>query len=277
MYKRKNIISAFIVFLFMVVLSGSVLVNSGGNKDLHCLAGKTEYQPLLYQEDTTRFYRVWKAYYDAVEGLNGLDYSFYVYDIESGWELGFDENKRYYSASAIKAPYIISVIEQDPSVIEKSRQAVAATISVSDNNSYRYLRTLYGDEVFESWLRDSGCDDVEKEYNYAYVTAKEMGMMWKEIYDFLETGGDGTGYCKELLANVWHSFLLEEIGDEYTVYSKAGWIGGNLYQAENDAGVILCPEHPYVMAVMSTAYTRTEELGKLANALNEIHDLMFGE
>ena len=135
MYKRKNIISAFIVFLFIVVLFGSVLVNSGGNNDLHCLAGKTEYQPLLYQEDTTRLYHVWKMYCDAVEELEGIDYAFYLFDIESGWELGFDENKRYYSASSIKAPYIISVIEQDPSVIEKSGAAIEAAISVSDNDS----------------------------------------------------------------------------------------------------------------------------------------------
>lgn len=275
MSNRKNITEALVVaFCSVLLLAVAGASESKSEAPEKICAGKSTYQRLLYREDRSEFYRVWKSYETAIQELDGINYAYYIYDIESGWELSYHENDRFYSASAIKAPYVISVIEQDASALKKSKPYIDAAITVSDNDSYVYLRKTYGEEVFEEWLQEIDCGEVEKEYNYANVTAKEMGKMWLEIYDFLESDREGADYCGELLANVSHSFLLEELGEDYTVYSKGGWIGEGSYWAENDAGAVLCADHPYVIAVLSTAYTQTEKLGTLAEALDGIHDLV---
>lgn len=275
MSNRKNITEALVVaFCSVLLLAVAGASESKSEAPEKICAGKSTYQRLLYREDRSEFYRVWESYETAIQELDGINYAYYIYDIESGWELSYHENDRFYSASAIKAPYVISVIEQDASALKKSKPYIDAAITVSDNDSYVYLRKTYGEEVFEEWLQEIDCGEVEKEYNYANVTAKEMGKMWLEIYDFLESDREGADYCGELLANVSHSFLLEELGEDCTVYSKGGWIGEGPYLAENDAGAVLCENHPYVIAVLSTAYTQTDKLGSLAEALDGIHDLV---
>ena len=62
----------------------------------------------------------------------------------------------------------------------------------------------------------------------------------------------------------------------YTVYSKGGWSfegEDSYYTVQNDAGIVMKGEHPYVLTVLSDAY---EHLDLLDGLVKEIDQGTYG-
>ena len=62
------------------------------------------------------------------------------------------------------------------------------------------------------------------------------------------------------------------------MYSKAGWINSSeYYMVQNDAGIVMADEHPYVMVVLSNACERIDLLDPLIDTLDDIHTYMVND
>lgn len=269
--RRWNSVGIVILYACLLFL---VAANAPSEQlEARYLAGDLMYPGSIYENELEEYCTAWKKLSSALNELRGEEFAFYLADLNSDWELQLNADHRFYSASAIKGPYVISLIQKDSSVIEKSQRLIEAAITVSDNDSYKALRRTYGHPIFQEWLNMANAGTVQMEDNFAYVTAKEMGEMWNATYRFLQSNSEGAKYCKNIFENVMHSFLSDSLGDEKTVYSKAGWIAGTLYYAENDAGIIMDENHPYVMVILSTACGKTDKLGQLAKALDAMHTI----
>ena len=69
------------------------------------------------------------------------------------------------------------------------------------------------------------------------------------------------------------------MGGQYTVDSKGGWIGegnGSYYNVQNDAGIVMKGEHPYVLVILSDAYGRLDLLDNLVYVLDQAHTALAG-
>ena len=143
---------------------------------------------------------------------------------------------------------------------------------VSSNEGYASLRATFGSALFRQWVSEAGCTSVDTSRNYPGLTPKELAQMWIKCYDFFTGGQENSQWCAQLFTNTLQSSILNTLGGTYTTYSKAGWIGAGGYMTvQNDAGIIMKPDHPYVIVIMSGAYGRLDLLSNLVSALESAH------
>lgn len=96
--------------------------------------------------------------------------------------------------------------------------------------------------------------------------------MWIKCYGFFTGGQENSQWCAQLFTNTLQSSILNTLGGTYTTYSKAGWIGAGGYMTvQNDAGIVMKPDHPYDIVIMSGAYGRLDLLSNLVSALDSAH------
>lgn len=226
----------------------------------------------------------------------GYSASFVMVDMTTGKALSSYSGTARYSASAIKGPYVLSlaatgaldldavsqgVTESDAHI----QQLIDQTITISDNDAYVTLYDTYGSAPFAQWATQAGTDADVTEAKYLYLSAGDMARMWAQGYDFLfDADADGASATSSSASDSARQWLAGEfgdtlnssihmaLGDEYAVYSKAGWINGEGdYYALNDAGIVSSASGDYVLAVMTDACGEYGLLTDLIALLDSIH------
>ena len=202
----------------------------------------------------------------------GYRISFFLYDLETGQGISYHSTDSYYSASTIKGPYAVCIAESYPESIAEFEFLFEDIIHVSDNYAYSCLWDLYGTEDFEVWLSEAGCEDIDASDLYTDITAQELALMWIQMYDYFISGTPESDWISNLYTDTLNSCISDALGDTYTIYSKAGWIcEDEYYNVQNDAGIVLDSQNPYVIAVLSDAYERMDLLVPLVCALDDAH------
>ncbi|MBT1169733.1 class A beta-lactamase-related serine hydrolase [Bifidobacterium sp. SO4] len=130
------------------------------------------------------------------------------------------------------------------------------------------------------WLDGVGVTTDVTAGEYLDLSAIDMARMWAQGYGYLfsdETSGEpGSAEARTWLAseytNTLNSSINMALGGQYSVYTKAGWIGGEggLY-ALNDAGIVRSSSGDYVLAVMTDASGEYNLLTELITLLDQIH------
>lgn len=202
----------------------------------------------------------------------GYRISFLLYDLETGQGISYHSTDSYYSASTIKGPYAACIAETYPESVSELEFLFEDIIHISDNYAYSCLWELYGTEDFEIWLNEAGCKDIDVSDLYADVTAQNLARMWIKMYDYFTSGTPESDWISELYTDTLNSYISDALSDTYTVYSKAGWIcEDEYYNVQNDAGIVLSSQNPYVIVVLSDAYERRDLLEPLVCALDDAH------
>lgn len=217
----------------------------------------------------------------AVDAFSEEGYStgFLLYDLNSGGGVSYHADESYYSASAIKGPYVSWLVQTYPEAADMLYGTIQNTIHWSSNEDYEALITSFGYTEFNHWMVELGCTDITITGEwYPAVNAREFAMLWCAIYDyFISERCDAD--IRELYEGTMASAIYETLGEQYTVYSKGGWIGegpGTYYNVQNDAGVVLKREDPYVLVVLSDAYGRLDLLDNLVAVLDSVHTSLTG-
>lgn len=203
----------------------------------------------------------------------GSRVGFYMIDLTNGNGVYYHSNDSFYSASAIKGPYVVSLNEKNPVAAEESGKLMESTIKISSNDAYASLRSKYGGTYFTSWVSDAGCPEVVTDQNYTDLTSRQLALMWKNCYDFFYSESSEAVFCRELFIDTLNSAISNTLGGKYTVYSKAGWIGeGGYYNVQNDGGIVMRDGHPYIVVILSTAYGRLDYMNALVSAIDAAHE-----
>lgn len=224
--------------------------------------------------------RLKKELEDKTEAIEaeGYNVSFWMYDLNSGQGFSYRETKTYYSASTIKGPYIVCLAQEVPSCLDEQRSVIEETIHISSNDGYKVLWNTYGKEVFQKWMEKAGCSDIEFIDKWADITARELGLLWVQMYDYFMSDTEDSRWLASVFTDTLNSCIYDTLGDTYTVYSKAGWINSSeYYMVQNDAGIVMADEHPYVMVVLSNACERIDLLDPLIDTLDDIHTYMVND
>lgn len=231
----------------------------------------------------------------------GYTVSFAAVDLGTGAIITSTAGHEYYSASSIKAPYITALAQTNTINLDavstganpQVEYLITQTLSVSNNETYDQLVSTYGLNPSREWLTQIDVPNSVNGY-YGYMQPVDLARMWVQMVDYefsTEPEGEFSGVLATPEARQWlasqmigslNSSIYEAYGDEYTVYSKAGWINGegNFY-ALNDAGYVAVADADslsdepsgMVIAVMSTACGRNDLLVPLVQAVGNAFDL----
>lgn len=236
-----------------------------------------------------------QAYADFAEAVGALEDSGHQVSVAilrpDGSEVfSYNADQTYYSASAIKGPFVAALYETQIETGNVSLGAVDASaravIVDSDNDVYDSLRRTYS-RCFAPWLEEY---DVELgtyasyaqlgAWHYLTANPRQLAEMWVGIYHYLSASqSEAAGHLRGYFEQRTTTALGDALDGTYTTWGKAGWFYeyGD-YGAEpcaNDAGVVFA-EEPYIVAAMSDVPGDLTQIEPVFTAVDELHDLCAG-
>lgn len=206
----------------------------------------------------------------------GNTVSVFYENLETGFTFGHNADRVFFGASATKAPfalYIYQKAEQGETDLNsvhtytsadywggsgliRRRYSVGATftqrellylmISPSDNIATRILRRIHGLDGYREFIAYIGGNPhFVQNVTYSYLSANEAGLIMREIYIYIKSGGRYSHEFKENLLQNRYPFIISY----YPVASKSGW-AGNFGGAYHDMAIIFAPS-PYTLSILS--------------------------
>jgi beta-lactamase class A len=197
----------------------------------------------------------------------GYHLGIYAIDLGTGDTLAYDPDAAFYTASAIKGPYVTSLfsleVEKGTLSLDDALASATPIILNSDNDTYVALSDARGRQDFLAWLQSAdvstgaylSLDDYARPH-YPLSTARQLAQEWQASYAYLTSGTTAAKALQSLFANRVTSPIRDALGASHQTWSKAGWYPtaeGDARPATNDAGVVWGTGGPYVVAILSDA------------------------
>lgn len=225
--------------------------------------------------DVTLSEETMQALHDAIKTYSdeGREVSFVLLDLLSGKTLYCNTGRVLYSASCIKAPYIISCLSSGIASTEDMYKAG----HISDNDAYHRIRNQYGRTVFENWLTACDVSPTLARYYYCHLTAVDLAKMWLSMYPYLVGDEADSDMARRTLQGSINSVIAAGPGSTRTAYSKSGWIANSQkadYNVYNCGGVVM-DRSPYLVVILSNVPATTEEAQVLVDVLDTAHAEML--
>lgn len=212
----------------------------------------------------------------------GYHLGIYAADLATGATIAYDPDAAFYTASAIKGPYVTSVfsleVEKGTLPLDEALSYATPIILKSDNNAYLALSNARGRQDFLAWLRSTGVStgayltlaDYARPH-YPLSTARQLAQEWRASYAYLTSGTAAARALQSLFASRATSPITEALGASRRTWSKAGWYPtreGDARPATNDAGVVWGTGGPYVVAILSDAPEDFSSVSAVAASLD---------
>ncbi len=173
-----------------------------------------------------------------------------IVDLDTGVMYSYQSVRLFYSASSIKAPYIISALQNGAEPDEHMQEA----LKKSSNKDYAWCVNTYGWEPFEKYAKSAGVDIQPAGKYYAFLTSSDLAKLWIPIYPELTFSKDAL-WIQQYLDIGYRSAIKEALGQSYQTFSKAGWIKAKeskaTYASAYTCGGIVMAEHPYIISLES--------------------------
>lgn len=226
---------------------------------------------------------------------NAANFSYYYYDLTTGFSLSYNEKAENWAASVIKAPVAIYIYElaskgeidldekltytpgyyaEGTGVIKKQafyskytiRTLVEYAIKYSDNIAHRMLVRKFGmDNIKKYWQNLGSTSIFENNQMFSNFNAYDGYLVMKKLYDF----SNQNEYGKELLSffkSAKPNFVVGDKDDE--IAHKYGWGQNALHDM-----TIIFDDNPYILVVFTNRGQKeyTAFFKDVSNKVNEIH------
>lgn len=184
----------------------------------------------------------------------GVEVSVLMCDLQTGQGIAVNGDRRIYSASTCKGPYVASVAGTNPWAASVWSGVMRPTITVSSNSDYLALYNAFGRGPILEWARRAGIDGGNATSNghYPYYSARELALLWTVNYDLFTTTDEGRAISPWYVRPL-NSSIGAHLGSHYLTWSKAGWIGQWGVSSASDAGIVWGTGGPYVVALLTDA------------------------
>ena len=215
---------------------------------------------------------------EIVEGYPHFDYydiSMAYYDIETGLSLLINPDKHYFSASVMKAPYMLYIyrlalageadleeklvytegFKREGTGVLKNMETdteytieelIGYCLEESDNSAFAMLRKKFPEEGYTEYIKSLGIthEDDSKAFNQPQICGETALIFSKAIHDFIQ---EGNPYSENLHYHMTHSRNAMIYGGENSeVVRKYGWHGGYFHDM-----AIVYGERPYLLTIMT--------------------------
>lgn len=207
--------------------------------------------------------------------VRGFDVGFMLTDLTTGKTIRYNADEAFYSASTIKAPYVVSVINRSPDAATSFYYTIQEIVVNSSNDDYHKLRSTYGKTSMVDWCEAAGVDtDIANVY-YPAITAEQLCKLWMQNYTYFTTA-EGGQTVASWFEKPYKSPIHSVLGSKFTTQTKAGWIEGttDYYQAASDAGIVYADSGAYAVAILSNGRSNLTLLNTLVEALDTAHSEM---
>lgn len=218
-----------------------------------------------------------------IDSLKGEGYSaaFLLYDLNSGGGISYHPDTEYYSASAIKAPYVAWMVQTYPETAEEFYPEIESAIMWSSNEDYFVLINNFGKSGFNEWASQTVNTEVElSDGSFGPVTCRDFARLWINIYDYFTSGSETAEKIRNLYCGTDESAIYETLGEKYMVYSKAGWSfegEDSYYTVQNDAGIVMKGTDPYILVILTDAYERLDLLDSVVEEMDLAHTELLAQ
>ncbi len=198
----------------------------------------------------------YESLYEILERYAHFDYydiSLAYRDIETGFTVMLDPDKHYYSASVVKAPYMLYIyrlalagkadLEQKVTYTEKYRregtgvlknmeygteftveELVGYSLEESDNSAFAMLRELFPEEDYEKFAVSLGVHSEDARVAKGQICCEAALKFSGEIYRFIE---EKNPYSEKMRYHLTHSRNAMIMGGaDAEVVRKYGWYEG---------------------------------------------------
>ena len=205
----------------------------------------------------------------------GYDAGFLMVDLETGQGVACNADRKFYSASTVKGPYVASLACCYPQSVIGWGSTMETTIRVSSNEGYASLRSAFGSSPMRSWCNDAGVRSSLTSDWYVDYSARELLKLWIRNYEYFTSGQEYSTRVRSWFVRPLASVIGQQLGSSYTTYSKPGWISeGGRYDVANDAGIVMAGNRPYFVAIMTNTPAQFYKLNSIVWALEEAHNEM---
>lgn len=181
--------------------------------------------------------------------------------------ISYQPHRVFYSASTIKAPYLVSLYVKDSDSFDSYPSYYEDALYYSDNLSYTTLYELYGDACLQAAAAQV---DVRPELfhdYYADYCPGDLAKLWLYNYGVINCF-DLPEDMVDCMQETEVSAIRKSTGGLKT-QTKAGWYDQEDGMSANDAGIVYTKNGPYIIAVMSDQPGDTDVLIKLITALHK--------
>ena len=215
---------------------------------------------------------------NAINALRGAGYGvgFTMIDLLTGYGVASSPHDVRYSASTIKGPYVAAINHFDPSGMDGGVMGMMHdTIMYSSNEDYAALRYRFGAGAMQAHLDYCNVHSIDLGSWYVDYSATDLAKLWvgNYWYFYQDTNGNSE-WCRNLYTEgltEGNSIIHDALSGWYTVHAKPGWFPGQGFDVQNDAGIVMAGDHPYVVSIMSSACNRFAELRELVCAIDDVH------
>lgn len=221
------------------------------------------------------FYQKLGDIIDSYDHFRYYDISLAYYDIETGFSLVINPDKHYFSASVMKAPYMLYIyqlaLEGEADLEEKLvytedfkregtgvlkdmefdteytiEELIGYCLEESDNSAFAMLRKKFPEDGYVEYIKSLGVihTDDAKAFNHPQLCTETALIFSSAVYDFIE---EKNLYSENLRYHMTHSrnaMIYGGEGDE--VVRKYGWHGGNFHDM-----AVVYGERPYLLTIMT--------------------------
>ncbi len=232
----------------------------------------------------------------------GVNIGIYYEDLDSGYSVSYNKDKKYCSGSVIKAPYAMYLMSANIDLTQKLalmasqkmegsgtiknnaagseytiEKLIEYSVVNSDNTAYRMLYDNFDFGDFNLYTYelgvDTGCTSSDYLGYLGFMSAYDAGLLFKDIY-LRSLTSDKAGRLLAYLKNTQYNYLLPAGITNHPVAHKYGYMTGS-YKVLHDAGIVLS-DHPYVIAIM-TDFDPAGGNGRttfksVSSAINGFHD-----
>lgn len=221
------------------------------------------------------FYQRLEEIIEGYEHFRYYDISLAYYDIETGFSLVINPDKHYFSASVMKAPYMLYIyrlaLKGEADLEEKLvyteafkregtgvlkdmefeteftvEELIGYCLEESDNSAFAMLREKFPEEGYVEYIKSLGVThtDDAKAFNHPQLCTETALIFSAAVYDFIE---EKNSYSENLRYHMTHSrnaMIYGGEGDE--VVRKYGWHGGNFHDM-----AVVYGDRPYLLTIMT--------------------------
>ena len=203
------------------------------------------------------------------------DISLAYTDIETGFTLMINPDKHYFSASVMKAPYILYIyrlaldgradLEQKLVYTEKYKrdgtgvlknmefgteftveELIGFALEESDNAAFAMLRELYPEDGYTDYIKSLGVEhgNDSKAFNQPQICCETSRIFSQAVYDFICEDNEYSENLKYHMTHSRNTMIVGGNGSE--VVRKYGWYDGYFH----DMAVIF-GENNYTITIMT--------------------------
>lgn len=182
----------------------------------------------------------------------GSSVGYFVQTVTGTPILSYNADKKFYSASSIKGPYVLSVFSSGVDDVSNSTKTlVEEAIIQSSNEAYYAVKDEYGVSAINSWLAESNASEAigRSAYSFLDITPRELAALWQHAWEYVNTPSDTQEWLQTTFSDPKNS-VIAELPDAQT-WSKPGWIMDDSYSCTVDAGIVERDGCAYIVSVMT--------------------------